>query len=79
MKTKCSVSNERHRSLADTFPFPPRFPRTFSYCNVFAGGENVINMAAPYSKQQRLTLFTMDVSVCCSSCGVKEKATVHHE
>lgn len=42
-------------------------------------GENVINKAAPYSKQQCPTLFTMYASVCFFSCDVEEKATVHHE
>lgn len=54
----------------------PHFPLLQHICRE----ENVINMAAPNSGQHnRQTLFTMYASVCFSSHGVEEKATVHHE
>lgn len=77
MKTKCSVSNERHTSLADTFPL---FPMHIFFLPHICSEENTVNMAAPYSGYHNcLTLFTMYGSVRFLSRGVEEKATVHHE
>lgn len=52
--------------------FPSHFTECIFYWDAFAEGENVIKMAAPYSKQ-RLTLFTMYASCVplLSLCGGK--------
>lgn len=60
METKCSVSNERHTSLADTLPFSP-----FSS---FSEHIFLLHAFAEEKKKRQLSIRAPDITDCACEC-----------